>query len=146
MRTFFNIILTFHILFTFSNVVFAEDEEEYVQVQYSINPDTLKPASEAKLYINFLPQNGILINVDPPIELQIDKKIGTLHKLELPKSKNGKYLDHNKPVIQTIKLNKNLKPGKFKLNGNLTYFYCSEKEGWCSKAQQKIEINIIIKK
>ncbi|RCK74579.1 MAG: hypothetical protein IGBAC_1527 [Ignavibacteriae bacterium] len=146
MRTIIKIISAFLILLTLPITSVTEDEEEYVQVSYFIKPDILKPNSEAKLYLNFFPKAGIHINIDPPIELQLDNKIATLKKLELSKSKNSEYLDHNKPIVQSIKLNKNLKPGKIKLTGNLTYFYCSEKDGWCSKAEQSIELNITIKK
>lgn len=124
----------------------AKDENEYVQVNYLIKPTELKPGGEAKLIINFQPTQGILINLKPPIKIEIDNKIAVLKNVDLPKSKSGEYLDHNKPITQTIKLNRGLKPGKVTIKGNLTYFYCSEKEGWCTKAKQPIELNIIVKK
>lgn len=146
MKILIKINLLFFLLASSFVIIHAEDENEYVQVNYLIKPSILKPGDEAKLIINFQPTKGILINLKPPITLEIDNKVATLKNIELPKSKSGEYLDHNKPVTQTIKLNKNLKPGKVKIKGNLTYFYCSEKEGWCTKTKQPIELNITVKK
>lgn len=138
-------LLIFIILSQFL-ITLAEDENEHVQVNYLIKPSVLKPGDEAKLIINFQPAKGILINLKPPITVEIDKKIAILKNIELSKSRSGEYLDHNKPITQIIKLNRNIKPGKVKIKGNLTYYYCSEKEGWCTKANQNIELNITVKK
>ena len=135
------------ILFVFpTSSPYDEENNEYVQVSFSLKPDTLRPGSEAKIFIQFLPQKGIHINIDPPIELEIDKKVASKIKFDYSKNKSGEYLDHNKPVVQTIKLNKNLKIGKSKLKIKLTYFYCSEEEGWCSRANKEIDLNFILKK
>lgn len=123
---------------------YDDEENEYVQVYYSIKPDKIKPGREAEILFLFTLKEGIHINLDPPVEIELDNKIVHKSQLEIPKGKNKEYLNTQKPIKQKIKINRNLKPGKYKIKGNLIYYYCSDEEGWCSRFKQPIELNITI--
>lgn len=126
--------------------LFCNDENKYVHVYTSVKPATIKAGGNAEILFTFATQEGIHINLDPPIEVELDKKFATLGKLDVPKAKGIEYLNLKKPVKQSFTLNKKLKPGKHLLKGTLTYFYCSDEEGWCSRFQQAIQLNIVVEK
>lgn len=139
-------LISISILLLLPSYLFCDDENKYVQVYTSIKPATIKVGGTAELLFTFATQEGIHINLDPPIEVELDKKIAALSKLDVPKAKGSEYLNLKKPVKQTFTLNKKLKPGKHQLKGTLTFFYCSDEEGWCSRFQQTIQLNIVVEK
>ncbi len=139
-------LITIFILFLVPVYMFGDDENKYVQVYTSVKPATIKAGGNAELLFTFATQEGIHINLDPPIEVEIDKKFAALGKLDVPKVKGSEYLNLKKPVKQSFTLNKKLKPGKHQLKGTLTYFYCSDEEGWCSRFQQTIQLNVVVEK
>lgn len=139
-------LISISILFLLPLNLFSDDENKYVQVYTSVKPATIKVGGKAELIFTFATQEGIHINLDPPIEVEIEKKFATLGKIDVPKAKGSEYLNLKKPVKQSFTLNKKLKPGKHQLKGTLTYFYCSDEEGWCSRFQQTIQLNIVVEK
>ncbi|MDP2209261.1 MAG: hypothetical protein Q8K98_10910 [Bacteroidota bacterium] len=139
-------LISIFILLLLPLYLFCDDENEYVQVYTSVKPATIKAGGNAEILFTFATQEGIHINLDPPIEVEIDKKFAALSKLDVPKAKGSEYLNLKKPVKQSFTLNKKLKPGKHQLKGTLTYFYCSDEEGWCSRFQQTIQLNIVVEK
>lgn len=139
-------LITIFILLFVPIYLFGDDENEYVQVYTSVKPANIKAGGTAEILFTFATQEGIHINLDPPIEVELDKNIAALSKLDVPKAKGSEYLNLKKPVKQSFTLNKKLKPGKHQLKGTLTYFYCSDEEGWCSRFQQTIQLNIVVEK
>jgi hypothetical protein len=141
-------ILAFLFLFC-SFVSFPQTNEdknnENVDVTVSLKPLEIKPGRTAQLIINFKPKKGIHINLDPPIEIELEKSFASKGKIEIPKLKKEGYLNPEKPLKQTITLKKNISPGTHTLKGKLNYFYCSDSEGWCSRFTQDFKLNIIVK-
>ena len=88
------------------------------------------------------PKKGIHINLDPPIEIELEKSIASKGKIEIPKLKKEGYLNPEKPLKQNLTLKKNITPGMHTLKGKLNYFYCSDSEGWCSRFTQDFQLNI----
>ena len=95
----------------------------------------------------FTPSPGIHLNTAPIIELRLEKKsqfelVGnpTFQKNE------QEYLDISAPVEFSIHAKKGTAPGKQPLKGTLNYFYCSDKDGWCNRFSQPIEVTVELSK
>ncbi len=129
---------------SFAKTDAERSENEYVDVTITLKPNEIKSGGNAQLIVTFKPQKGIYINLDPPIEIRLEKDYATIGKIEIPKTKDGDYLNTQKPVKQNFKLKKNLQTGTYILKGQLVYFYCSDAEGWCSRFKQPIQLNISI--
>jgi hypothetical protein len=138
-------ILAFLFLFC-SFVSFPQTNDDKnnddVDVTVSIKPLEIKSGGTAQLIVNFKPKKGIQINLDPPIEIELEKSIVSKGKIEIPKMKKEAYLNPAKPLKQNFTLKKNISPGTHTLKGKLNYFYCSDAEGWCSRFTQDFQLNI----
>ena len=121
---------------------------QYVVFGVIAKPASLRAGRKCQLLISLKPVKGIHVNLKPPMEFKFDSSetISSVGQLEIPTSGRTGYLDPSKPVKQTFMLSEKLKPGEAVVHGMLTYFYCSDAEGWCSKFKQPVEITIAVTK
>ena len=126
----------------------SKPENEHVKISISATPSELKAGAQAQLLISLKPKKGYHIVTTPPMEIKLDSVSGiqVIGKLQIPQSTNKDYVETSKPIKQRITLASRLKPGTATIKGTLTYFYCSDAEGWCSKFKQPIELTIKIVK
>jgi hypothetical protein len=118
--------------------------------------DTVRAGKETRLIFQIHPKEGLHINIEPAIKLALtDAKNFTLVMEKfVPDSasktvttKDGyKIFDpkHAQPVAFAVKVAKGAKPGKYPLKAKLTYYYCSDAEGWCSFANQEFLFNLVV--
>ena len=125
--------------------VFAEGSPANDVVRLETRPDsTMHPGTEGTLEFHFIPAEGIHINVDPPVAFSLDSvSYLTLNgKPSMTKDRNTGYLSTTDPVRQTVRLDKKAAPGMLTVKGIVTYFFCSETEGWCNKQREPVEFTI----
>ncbi|MBI1808057.1 MAG: hypothetical protein HYR76_13540, partial [Ignavibacteria bacterium] len=56
----------------------------------------------------------------------------------------SEYLDASKPIKQSFTLAKSTKAGSLSFKGTLTYFFCSDADGWCSRFKQPIDVTVTV--
>jgi hypothetical protein len=117
-------------------------DNKYVTVEVVVKEKNIKPGSSSDLHISLKPVSGIHINLKPAIELKLDSAsvVSIIDKPSIPKGKE--YLDTSTPVTQRLSIPNNLKPGEISVKGTLTYYYCSDKDGWCSKFKQPFTVTL----
>ena len=117
---------------------------KHVKFSAAVKEKKLKPGSTATLLFSLTPDKGIHINLDPPVSFQLDTTLVGFApgSIDLPKKKT--FLDASKPIRQSILLAKMLKVGDSIIRGTLTYYYCSDAEGWCSRFKQPVELKLTI--
>jgi hypothetical protein len=142
--TFLSILLAFSL----SSSAEKSKRNESVSFQIKLKEKTLKPGSTGTVLISLLPKKGIHINLETPTSIKFDSSdfISANGDLVLPKNPNDNYLDISKYIRQAFIVSKNTKPGTVTIRGVLTYFYCSDIEGWCSKFKQPFELTAKISK
>jgi hypothetical protein len=100
--------------------------------------------------INFQlsPNEGIHVNSKPEFEFVIDKTSPFEFVAEEAtfKTNDKGYVDASAPIQYVIKPKLNTKPGKYSLKGKFNYFFCSDKEGWCNRHSQSIELPLQVVK
>ena len=123
-------------------------DNKYVQVSFSLRERQLRAGSNGLLLINLQPKKGIHVNLEPPPSVTFDTTdvLSAAGKLDVPKSEKTKFLDGSRAMKQPFTLSRKLKPGPVTLTGSLTYFYCSDAEGWCSRFKQPVELTINVMK
>lgn len=124
---------------TFSN-------NQHVSVELR-SPEKILISAAGELVFFLTPNEGIHINTNPIFELRLEKNspfevVGN----PLFQKNDKEYLDHAQPVRFSIKPKKGSTFGKQSLKGKLNYFYCSDRDGWCNRFTQPIELRLEIVK
>ena len=120
---------------------------DYVKVDVRPPSTALKPGGSGEVEFRFIPVDGIHINVDPPVTFTLDTMtvVSLKEKPVMTKDAKTGYLSTSSPVRQTVVLARNAAPGTFTVKGTVSYFFCSETEGWCNRQKQPVEFTIVVK-
>jgi hypothetical protein len=146
MKHVLGIVFLFGSFFVFGG---STSTNKYVEYSAILKPDKLKPGSVGQLLITLKPQRGIHINLDPPLSVILDSSVALISsgKIDIPRMKKEKFLDPTKPIGVPFTLARSLAPGtRVTLKGTLTYYYCSDAEGWCSRFKQPVDIQCTVVK
>lgn len=81
------------------------------------------------------------IQIEPASDFTVN---GELNFIEEGKGKDPEYFNSFKPLVVEVRAADSTKPGRYSLGGRLVYFYCSDKEKYCSRAVENVEIPIEI--
>jgi hypothetical protein len=122
-------------------------ENEHVGVSIILKHKTMAVGDSNEILINFKPEDQYFINTDPHVSIKLDsnKIIASVGKIQIQKGKKPDYVNTSQPVKLQIMLRKNVKKGAHELKGTLTYFFCSDADGWCSKFKQPFTLKITVK-
>lgn len=150
------ILFLFHGLFLINSAVaFAEGE---VKITAKAAQDTVRAGKATRLIFQLQPQAGLHVNIEPAIKLTlIDAKSFKLAAEKFVPDSTSKTVttkdgykifdpNHAQPVTFIVKAEKNTKPGLHPVKAKLTYYYCSDAEGWCSFANQEFVFNLVVVK
>jgi DsbC/DsbD-like thiol-disulfide interchange protein len=124
----------------------SEKNNPSVSCSVTVSPAKAKPGSTVTLKVTLTPVRGIHINMTPPVEIRLDSCdfVSATGTLQFPKPLKDGYLDASKPVTLPVTISKSRPSGKVTIRGMVVYFYCSEKDGWCSRFKQKFEAELTI--
>ena len=115
-----------------------------------LEQSSLKRGATGALLLRLSPQKGIHINTVPPIAFTLDKSPGIALTGKLRYATvtvdTSVYIDTSETIRQSFTVAPSVNPGQQVLKGTLTYFYCSDAEGWCSKFKQPVEITMRVLK
>jgi hypothetical protein len=132
-----------------SHLAFAggSPSNDYVRLEVQPPSTALRPGSSAVVELLFTPVDGIHVNIDPPVQFALDSTtaLTLTGKPAMTKDTDTGYLSTTTPVKQTIVLGKNIPAGRLSVKGTVTYFFCSESEGWCNRQKQPVEFTIFVK-
>ncbi len=119
---------------------------EYVRLDARPASATMRAGTSGLIELRFFPADGIHINVDPPVEFLLDSAAALTLKgrpAMTTDSRTG-YLSAAVPVKQKVTLPGDLRPGPLPVRGTVTYFFCSDREGWCNRQKQPVEFTIMV--
>ncbi len=144
-------IVLFIIFFTVTIAIVVRAQtplqsNEHVKFSISLKEKSLRPGATGNLLVRLQPKRGIHINLKPPISIAIDSSaiIARAGTPDIPKADT--FLNSSKPIKQPFTLTKNAKRGAAVLKGTITYFYCSDADGWCSRFKQPFEVMVKVAK
>jgi len=157
MRDIMRIAVVLIAAFFFVTTAFAWDGDE-VKITAQAVKDTVRAGRETKLVFQMQPQEGFHVNVEPPIKLALlDAKNFTLVAEKFVPAANAKIVttedgykifdpQHAQPVTFAVKIAKGARPGKYPVKTKLTYYFCSDKDGYCSFKNQEFVFNLVVVK
>ncbi len=119
-----------------------EGANTYVKFSASLRPALRDRPGTVQFELR--PNKGIHINLEPPISVAFDtaSPVKATGKLDIPRLEKVPYLDPARPIVQRVTLPKRSGKDTLTLRGTLTYFYCSDAEGWCSKFKQPFVLTL----
>jgi len=99
--------------------------------------------------MNLVIKDGFKIPKRPLPKIQIDSAPnfeikGELNFIEEGRGNDPEYFNSFKPLALQVRAADSAKPGRYSLGGKFVYFYCSDKEKYCSRAVENVEIPIEI--
>ena len=104
-----------------------------------------KAKAAATVAVTFIAADpDVKINQEPAPRLKLDPEQVVLVDRQPPAPRRGesggepKYLDPSLPVSFPVALNPKAPKGEQAVKGNVTYFYCSKREGWCRKGTAEV--------
>ena len=111
--------------------------------EYKTPPTSVKAGQKAEITLRFKLVKGFAITTMPPMTLKLQPPAGVkLEKSEFttpdkdPKSKDEYYVD-----LPEIKIPATASAaGTYTIPGQLTYFFCSKDEGFCSKQTLDVKV------
>jgi hypothetical protein len=119
---------------------------EHVKYSAETKKKSLKPGEAGEILISLKPVKGIHINLTPPISVRFDTVSGVRQNGVLTIPAHNKFLDDSKKIVVPFLLPATMRPGVTAIKAELTYYYCSDAEGWCSRFKQPVEIPLNVTK
>jgi hypothetical protein len=105
--------------------------------------------STGNVNISVIIKEGFKIPKRPLPKLQINPTSGFEVKgetnfTEEGRGKDPEYFNAFKPMSLQIAATKTTEPGRYSLSGKFVYFYCSDREKYCSRSVENVQIPIEI--
>lgn len=124
------------------------EPNKFVRVDLELSESILHPGQLGELKVHFSPVAGIHITSDPQMRISLDPKspfrLNGAIKQSIDSSTS--YLSTGEPVIQVFNVPPKTQTGRRFLKGTLTYYFCSDEEGWCRKFVQPFDFPLSIEK
>lgn len=113
----------------------SRDAADHVAVEFSLSRDTLSRGAGAAMLVAFAPADGYHVNAVPALSVAFDptSAVDASGDPDLAADTATGYLDSSVPVRQGMTLRPSAVPGSAEVRGVLTYYYCSDAEGWCRR-------------
>jgi len=126
-----------------------------VSVSVKFGPETVRRGGQGEILIRFAPKAGFHVNQTPPVSvtfkdvpwLAVEMKKSNEPADDTQKTVAGdQVLDTSTPVRFSIKVTKKAPLGKQNIKVAVTYYYCSDKDGWCAMATEELPLEVTVVK
>lgn len=123
------------------------------KVAISVSPQVVSAGGRAEVTVRLTPAAGIRINRYPKIKLDVPERAGLVRAAEGTVGDDSpppigdpeaNYFEEVDPLTVAIDLDRAAKSGTHEIEGQLTYYYCVKKSGFCApkKAQVRIALEV----
>lgn len=125
----------------------AQDDETHLKISIGIAGDTLGPGAASEILVSFRPGKGFHVNAVPPVGFELDSgSVATLaDSVTVPRDTSTGYMDTRMKVRQGFTISPKAVPGPAEIAGTLTYYYCSDVEGWCRRVKLPFSRSVYVR-
>ncbi len=118
----------------------------HVKVYASLSKQTFRNGETGELRLTIAPEEGYHVNANPPVELVIDsgKVVQLKGELSQAVDRSNGTLSTRSPLRQTFYVPSTVTPGAHIIKATVTYYYCSDIEGWCVKFRQPVSFSFTV--
>lgn len=133
----------------------AQPKDNPVQVSGWLQPDTVTVGDTAQVLISLKVEQGYHVNEIPPLSIELAEKAplvllktkaepDTTRKAWLTQA-GYQILDTSKPLVFPAVVAKKAPVSKTSVRLKVTYYYCSDKEGWCSFKTVEVPVRLVVR-
>jgi hypothetical protein len=117
----------------------------HVTCTATLSARSFRGGDTAAIRVVLKPAPGIHVNGSPLPSLRLAPgSVAVAHgSAEAAVNASG-YLVADSAVIQRVSIRKDAPRGTHVLRGSVTYYFCSDTEGWCMRDQQPLELSLTI--
>ena len=117
-----------------------EDKGSNASVQFTVSA----ARTGHTLLFTLRPKKGLHINLEPGMMITADSAGGVFlaGQPQIPTDTSTHYLDQSAPIRQQFRLSKPAAGDSVTVTGSMTYYYCSDTEGWCSRFKQPFSLKV----
>lgn len=135
-------------LFLFMSSGGDSGPDSYVNTHVSVKDSVVRAGGEGTILISFVPVDGIHVTSNPAVTMSLERNstFAIRKPAEHKTDKKTGFLATSSPVEQRFIVAKNTSPGTHILRGTITYYFCSDEEGWCRKSTHPVELKLTIVK
>ncbi len=125
----------------------VNSHNEYVRLEVRSTFAEIRPGASGVIEFRFYPADGIHVNIEPPVEFAPDSAAPVILRGKPVMTMDARtgYLSTTVPVTQQVALGQNVVEGPFTVKGTVTFYFCSDAEGWCNRQKQPVEFTIVVK-
>jgi hypothetical protein len=127
---------------------------EPARIDISVSPESLSAGGEAEVTLRLTPKSGIRINRYPKIKLSVTGVDGLCGMAEAALGNDtpppagqmeSNYFDIVDPLQLRLPIDGKARAGGHVVEGQLVYFYCVKKSGFCAPARLSVKIPLQIR-
>ncbi|HLB00440.1 MAG TPA: hypothetical protein VJO14_03555 [Bacteroidota bacterium] len=109
--------------------------------------DTLRAGGSSEILLRFTPDKGFHVNAVPPVGFSLDPVSAATpgDSVIVPRDSSTGYMDLRRPVRLPFIMAKSLPAGPRQLRGTVTFYYCSDEEGWCRRVKRPFSLPLFIR-
>jgi hypothetical protein len=140
----------FVLIFLFAIMLSSASEEDYLKIDASVEPRSVKQGEEGALKIKITPKNGIKISSHPEFMIRLDKNSNfsfaksffTASELDFQTRHENEavFLELEKELSVFFKVNADALIGKHTISGEIL-FTAVFKDNWSLKTYQKFNVD-----
>lgn len=119
-----------------------------VKASLKADKNSYRAGDRGEFLITLRPMEGYHINGTPSVQFEIDSASCVDLAGPLGQTVNDEtgYLATGAPLHQPFTVRAGVRPGNHVVRGTLTYFYCSEEQGWCRMYPHPLSVSLSIKR
>lgn len=143
-----NTMAVLAVLFIFMYSGGESGTDTFVTTRVAVKDSVVRAGSEGTILISFVPVDGIHITSTPAVTMSLEKNspFAIRKPAGFKTDKKTGFLATSSPVEQRFVVAKDSSPGTHVLRGTITYYFCSDEEGWCRKSTHPVELKLTIVK
>jgi len=125
----------------------AQNADEHLKISLKLAADTVASGGSSEILLSFTPRKGFHVNAIPPVGFALDSGSAALlaDTTIVPRDTATGYLNVRDAVRQPLTISASIAPGVHELRGTLTYYYCSDEEGWCRKERHPFALSLVVR-
>jgi hypothetical protein len=125
----------------------VKEKPDDVGVAVTASRDTLAPGAASEILFTLTPKKGLHVNGVPPMVVKFDSGSPAVagDTIIIPADTATGYLKSSLPVRLPFTVAKAGARGRVEVKGVLTYYYCSDAEGWCRKENLRFALPLTVK-
>jgi len=128
--------------------------EHPANIRVQVSPEAVERGGSARITVTLDPVEGVKVNRYPKIRLSVPASPGLVSAAEVSlgddrpapvDQEGGNYFDAIEPLTLDLALDRQAPSGKHEIDGQLVFYYCVKKSGFCAPKKTPLKIALDVR-